>query len=183
MSTKTFPSLQSTTPALEAKKIPSMSRSDNLQLTYLHQFKQYPLPLVPLPQKPLSQLCRLPWPLPPRCNPVPLLEVQVHQEEEEEVLQAEEEVHPVEEEVRQAEEEEETPCKPLLAMESPWVHYPPYLKEIAQKLRAFSESFPPISSLTMTSQLSPPSSKESPSPSLASKDQRSTDGPSSSSNG
>ena len=181
-STKTSPSLQNITPALEAKKTPSMSRSNNLRSTYLQQFKQYPLPLIPLPWKTLSQLCQSPQPLPPRCNPVLLLEVQVHQEEEED-LWVEEEVHPVEEEVRQAEEEEETLHKLPSVTESPWAHYPPYLKEITQKLRAFSESFPPISSLTTMSQLSPHSLKESPSLWPASKDQRSTDGPSSSSNG
>ena len=87
------------------------------------------------------------------------------------------------EEACQVEEEGETPCKPLSVMENPWARYPPYLREIAQKLRAFSESFPPISSLTMMSQLLPPSLNELPLPSPASKDQRSTDGPNSSSNG
>ena len=111
MSTKTSPSLQNIIPALEAKKTPLTNRFDNLRLTYLQQFKQYPLPLVPLPQKTAFQLCRLPWPLPPRCNPVPLLEVQVHQEEEV-ALQAEEEAHPVEEEAHQVEEVEETWHKP-----------------------------------------------------------------------
>ena len=115
-------------------------------------------------------------------NPVPLLEEQVHQEE---VPQAEEGVHPVEEEAHQEVEEvqEETLHNQLLVTENPWAHCPPYLKGIAPKLRAFCKSSPPTYLLTTMSQLLPHSSKESPSPSLASKDQRSTDGPSSSSNG
>ena len=51
-------SLQNITLALEMKKkTQQMSRSINLQSTYLQQFKQYPLPLVPLPLKTASQLC------------------------------------------------------------------------------------------------------------------------------
>ena len=181
-STKTSPSLQNIIPVQGVKKkTPSMSKSDDLQLTYLQQFKQYPLPLIPLSLKTRPQPCRSPQPLLPKYNPVLLLEAQACQEEE--ALQEEEEVHPEEEEVRPAEEEEEILHKLLLAMESPWAHYPPYLREIAQKLRAFSESFPLTSSSTMTSQHLPHSSKELPSPSLASKDWKSTDGPSSSSNG
>ena len=84
----------------------------------------------------------------------------------------EEEVHPVEEEVHQEEGEEETLLNLLSAMESPWVHYPPYLKEIAQNLRAFSENSSPISLLTMMSQPSPPSSKELPLPSHVLKGQK-----------
>ena len=181
-STKMFPSLQNTTPAQGVKKkTPSMSKSDNLQSIYLQQFKQYPLPLIPLPLKKPSQICRSPWPLLPRYNPVLLLKEQVHQEE---VPQVEEGEHLVEEEAHQEEEEEaETPCNPLLGMENPWAHCPPYLKGIALKLRAFSESSPPISLLTMMSQLSLHSSKELPLPLPASKDRRSIDGPSSSSSG
>ena len=163
MSTKMSPSLQNTTPAQGAKKkTPSMSRSNDLQLTYLQQFKQYPLPIIPPPLKTASQVCQLPWPLPPKHNPIPSLEALVHQEEAEEVPQAEEEAHLVEEEAHQEEEEEETLLNLLLVTENPWVHCPPYLKEITQKLRAFSESSPPISSLTTMSQHSPPSSNESP---------------------
>ena len=92
--------------------------------------------------------------------------------------QEEEAEHQVEEEA-----EAETPRNPPLVMENPWACCPPYLKGITLKLRAFSESSPPISSLTTMSQLSLHSSKELPSPSLASKDQRSIDGPNSSSNG
>ena len=56
--TKMSPSLPSITPALEAKKkTQQTSKSTNLQLTYLWQFKQYPLPLVQLPLKKASQLC------------------------------------------------------------------------------------------------------------------------------
>ena len=191
MSIKMSPSLQSIIPAQGAKKkIPSMSRFDDLRLTYLQQFKRYLLPLVPLPQKTASQLCQLQQPLLPRYNPVPLLEAQVHQEgevlqeEEEEVHQEEEEeVHQEEEGVRPAEEWEETPHKLLLATKSPWACYPPYLKEITQKLRAFSENSPPTSSLTMMSQPLPLSSKESLLPSLASKDPKSIDGPNNNSNG
>ena len=180
---KMSPSLQSTTLAQGAKKkIPSKSRSNDLRLTYLQQFKQYPLPLVPLPKTP-SQLCQSPWPLQLKYNPIPLLEDQVHQEEVAEAHQEEEEeVHQEEGEVATC-QEEETPTNSPREMESPWACYPPYLKEIAQKLRAFSESFPPISSLTMMSQLSPPSLKESPSPSPASKDRKLIDGHSSSLNG
>ena len=182
-STKTSPSLQSTIPTQEAKKkIPSMSKSDDLQSIYLQQFKQYLLPLVPLPLKTPSQICQSPWPLPPKYNLVPLLEEQVHQEEE--VPQAEEGAHLVEEEAHQEEEEvEETPHNPPLVMENPWAHCPPYLKGIALKLRAFSESSPLTFLLTTMSQLSPHSSKELPLPLLASKDQRSINGPSNSSNG
>ena len=182
-STKMSPSLQNTIPAQGAKKkTPLISRSDDLQSIYLQQFKQYPLPLVPLPLKTPSQVCQLPQPLPPKYNPVLLLEEQVCQEEE--VPQAEEEALLVEEEAHQEEEEvEETPCNPPLAMENPWACCPPYLKGIALKLRAFSENSPLTSSLTMTSQHSPHLSKESLLPSLASKDQRSIDGPSSNSNG
>ena len=181
MSTKMSPFLQNIIPVQGAKKkTPLMSKSNNLRLTYLQQFKQYPLPLVPLPLKTRPQLCRLPQPLLPKYNPVLLLEAQAHQGEE--ALQEEEEVH-LAEEACPAEEEEEIPHKPLLVMESPWACYPTYLREIAQKLRAFSENFPLTSLSTMTSQHSPHSSKESPLPSLASKDWRSIDGPSSSSNG
>ena len=112
----------------------------------------------------------MPWPSLPRYNPVPYLEEQVHLEEAEEAcLEEAGEAHLEEEE---ASPEEEMPIKPLKEMGNPWVHYPPYLKEIAQKLRAFSESFPLTSSLTMMSQHLPPSSKESPLPSHALKDQK-----------
>ena len=181
-STKMSPSLQNTIPARGAKKkTPLTSRSDNLRSIYLQQFKRYPLPLVPLPLKTPSQVCQLPWPLLPKYNPVPLLEEQVHQEEE--VLQAEEGAHLVEEEAHWEEEVEETPCNPPLAMENPWACCPPYLRGITLKLRAFSENSPLTSSLTMTSQHSPHLSKELLSPSLASKDWRSINGPSSNSNG
>ena len=79
--------------------------------------------------------------------------------------------------------EVETPCNLLSVMENPWVHCPPYLKGITLKLRAFSRSSPPISSLTMMSQLLLHSSKELPLPLPASKDWRSIDGPSNSSSG
>ena len=97
MSTKMSPSLQNTIPALEVKKKTQlMSRSVNLLSTYLQQFKWYPLPLVPLPLKTASQICRLPWPLLPRYNPILLLEEQAcweedHLEEVEEAHQEEEE--------------------------------------------------------------------------------------------
>ena len=152
-----------------------MSKSDDLRLTYLQQFKRYLLPLVPLPLKTRPQLCWLPQPLLPKYNPVPLLEAQAHQEEEE--------VHLAEEEACLAEEEEETPHKPLSVMESPWACYPPYLREIAQKLRAFSESFPLTSLLTMTSQHLPHSSKELLLPSHVSKDRKSTNGHNNNSSG
>ena len=63
----------------------------------------------------------MPWPLPPKYNPVPFLEEQVHQEGEE-VPQAEAEEAP------QAEEEEAHPeegilANPLKEMENPWAHY------------------------------------------------------------
>ena len=159
-----------------------MSKSDNLQLTYLQQFKRYLLPLVPLPLKTRPQLYWSPQPLLPKYNPVPLLEAQACQEEE--ALQEEEEVHPEEEEARPVEEEEEEiPHKLLLAMESPWVCYPPYLREITQKLRVFSKSFPLTSLSIMTSQHSPHSLNESQLPSLASRDLRSIDGHNNNSNG
>ena len=164
MSTKMSPSSQSTTLAQEVKKkTPSMNRSDDLRLTYLQWFKWYPLPLIPLPKTTL-QLCRSPQPLQLKCNPVLFLEEQVRQEEAEEAHQEEvEEVHQEEEE-EVAYQEEETPTNQPRGTGNPWAHYPPYLKEITQKLRAFSESSPPISSLTMMSQHLPPSSKESPLP-------------------
>ena len=147
MSTKMSLSLQNTIPALEVKKkTQQMSRSVNLQSTYLQQFKQYPLPLIPLPLKTASQLCWSPWPLQPKCNPVQLLEEQVHQEEahleeaEEAHLEEEEEE---EEEVHQEDtQEEEMPTNLLKDMESLWVHYQQSLKEIAQKLRVSSENSP-----------------------------------------
>ena len=186
-STKTFPSLQNTIPAQGAKKKTLLtSKSNDLQSIYLQQFKQYLLPLIPLPLKTPSLICRSPWPLLPRYNPVLLLEEQVHQEEVPQVEEGEhlveEEAH-LEEEEEEEEEEAETPCSLLLEMENPWACCPPYLKGIALKLRAFSKSFPLTSSSTMTSQHSPHSSKELPLPSLASKGQRSTDGPNNSSNG
>ena len=150
-STKTSPSLQSITLALEAKKKTQLtSRSTDLQSIYLQQFKRYPLPLVPL-KTTLS--CQSPWPLPPKCNPILLLEEQVHQEGEEEVPQAEaEEAHP----------EEGILTNPLKGMENPGAHYQWSLKEITQKLRASSKSSPPISLLTTMSQLLPHSLKGSP---------------------
>ena len=111
MNTKTSLSSLNITPAQGAKKkTQQMNKSAGLQSTYLQQFKWYPLPLIPLPQKTVSQLCRSPWPLPPKYNPVPLLEEQVHQGEEEEVPQAEAhlvevEVHPVEAEAHPVEAE------------------------------------------------------------------------------
>ena len=155
MNTKMSPSLQNTIPAQGAKKkIPLMSRSNDLQLTYLQQFRQYPLPLVLLPQKPASQLCQSPQPLPLKYNPVPFLKEQVHQEE------------------AHQEEEGETLLNQPLVMENPWACCPPYLKGITLKLRAFSESSLPISLLTMMSQHLPPSSKESPLPSHVLRDRK-----------
>ena len=172
--TKMSPFSQNTTLAQGVKKkTPSMSRSDNLRSTYLQQFRRYPLPLVPLLKTP-SQLCQSPQPLQPKYNPILLLEEQVRQEEAEEAHQEEEEV---------AHQEEEMPTNNPRGTENPWACYPPYLKEITQKLRAFSKSFPPISLLTMMSQHLPHSSRGSPSPSLASKDWKSIDGCSSSLSG
>ena len=89
MTSKMSPHLQSTTPALEAKKkTQQTSKSADLQSAYLQQFKQYPLPLVLL-RTPVPP-CLSSWPLLPRYNPIPLLEEQAHQEED---LPAEEEVH------------------------------------------------------------------------------------------
>ena len=156
-STKTSPSLQSITLALEAKKkTQSTNKSINLQSIYLQQFKQYLLPLVPLKMTPS---CQLPRPLPPKYNPILLLEEQVCQEEE--VPQAEEE------EAHHKEEEEAHPEEGILTnllkgTENPWACYQQSLKEIARKLRASSKSSPPISLLTTTSQLLPHSSKGSP---------------------
>ena len=131
-----------------------MNRSVNLQSTYLQQFKQYPLPLIPLPLETASQLCRSPQPSQPKDNPVPLLEEQVHQEEacleeaeeahleeaEEAHLEEAEEAHP--EEVEEVHQGEEMPTNLLKEMENPWAHYQWSLKEIAQKLRASSENSP-----------------------------------------
>ena len=123
MSTRMSLSLQNIIPALEAKKkTQQMNRSADLRSIYLQQFKQYPLPLVPLPLKTASQLCRLPWPLQPKYNPVPHLEEQVCQEEVEEVHQEEvEEAH--QEEVEEAHQEEEIPTNLPKEMENLWVHY------------------------------------------------------------
>ena len=76
-------------------------------------------------------------------NPVPLLEEQVCWEEAhpEEV----EEGHLEEEAHQEDTQEEEMPTNPLKEMENLWVHYPQYLKEIAQKLRVSSENSPPTS--------------------------------------
>ena len=155
-STKTSPSLQNIILALEAKKKTQlMNRSADLWSIYLQQFKQYPLPLIPLKTM-LS--CQSPWPLPPKYNPIPLLEEQAHQEGEEEVPQAEaEEVHQEKEE--EAHPEEGILTNLLKGMENPWAHYQQSLKEITQKLRASSKSSPPISLLTTMSQLLPHLSK------------------------
>ena len=122
-----------------------MSKSTDLWLVYLQQFKQYPLPRVPVPLKTPSQLCWLPQPLWPRYNLILLLEEQAHQEED--CLEEAEEAHQEEEEVHQEEEQEEVALtNPLLRqMENLWVCYQQYLKEIAQKLRASSKSSPPTS--------------------------------------
>ena len=157
-----------------------MSKSVDLRLTYLWQFKWYPLPLIPLPLKTTSQLCQSPQPSLPKYNPVPLLEEQVCQEEAEAVCQ-EEEVHL--EEVEEAHLEEEMLTNLPKEMENPWAHYQWSLKEITQRLRVSSENSPPTFSSTMMSQHLPPLSKELPLPSLASKDQRSTNGCNSNSNG
>ena len=120
--TKTSPSLLSITPALEArKKTQQTSKSADLQLTYLQQFKRYPLPLIPLP-KTASQLCRLPQPLQLKYNPVLFLEEQVCQEEAEEAHQ---------EEVVEVHQEEEMPTNQPKEMENPWAHYQQSSKEIA----------------------------------------------------
>ena len=164
MNTKTSPSLPNIIQAQEVKKkIWSMNRSADLQSIYLQQFKQYPLPLILL-KKGLS--CWSPQPSLPKYNPVPYLEEagEVHPEEAEEAHQEE-----------GASPEEEMPIKPLREMGSPWVHYPPYLKEIAQKLRAFSKSSP-HTLLTMMFQCSPLSSKELLLPSHVLKGQKSIDG-------
>ena len=153
MNTKTFQSLQSTTPALEAKKkTQQMNKSTDLWSAYLQQFKQYPLPLIPLPLKTASQLCQFPQPLLPRYNPIPLLKEQAcqeedHLEEAEEGCQEEEEGCQEEEEVHQEEEEEEAMLtnQLLTQMENLWACYQQYLKEIAWKLRASSKNFPPTS--------------------------------------
>ena len=122
MNTKMSLSSLNTTPAWGAKKkTQQMNKSADLRSTYLQQFKQYPLPLVPLPQKTVSQLCQSPQPLPPKYNPVPFLEEQVRQEGEE-VPQVEGEEAP------QVEEEEVHPeegiiTNPLKEMENPWAHY------------------------------------------------------------
>ena len=145
MSTRMSLSSLNIIPALEVKKkTQQMNRSANLWSTYLQQFKQYPLPLVPLPLKTVPQLCRSPQPLQPKYNPVPLLEEQVCQEEAEEAHQEEvEEAHL--EEVEEAYQEEETLTNLPKEMENLWVHYQQSLKEIAWKLRASSENSPPIS--------------------------------------
>ena len=142
MNTKMSLFSPNTIPALGAKKkTQQTSKSIDLQSTYLWQFKQYLLPLIPLPQKTISQLCWSPWPLPPKYNPVLFLEEQVHQGEVEEAhLEEVEEAHP--EEVEEAHLEEETPINPPKEMENPWVQYQQSLKEIAQKLRASSENSP-----------------------------------------
>ena len=127
--TKMSPSLLSITPALEArKKTQQTSKSADLRLTYLQQFKRYPLPLIPL-LKTASQLCRLPQPLQLKYNPVLFLEEQVCQEEAEEAHQEEvAEVH--QEEVVEVHREEETPTNQPKEMENPWAHYQQSLKEI-----------------------------------------------------
>ena len=148
MNTKMFQSLQSITPALEAKKkTQQTNKSIDLWSAYLQQFKQYLLPLIPLPLKTASHICRLPQPSPPKHNPILLLEEQAHQvedhlEEVEEGCQGVEEVHQEEEE----EEEEEVLINQLLIqMESLWACYQWSLKEITQKLRASSKNSPPTS--------------------------------------
>ena len=114
MSTKMSPYLQNITPAQEvSKKTHQTNRSTDLQLTYLQQFQQYPLPLVPL--KPLTLACRLPQPSQPKYNPVPMLEVQAHQEEDHQ--EVEEEVH-----WEEGKEEVEMPSQPN-QMENQWVDY------------------------------------------------------------
>ena len=134
--------LQNIIPVLEAKKkTQSTSRSINLQSTYLQQFKQYPLPLIPLPQKTPLQLCQSPQPLQPKYNPVLLLEEQVHQEEAHlEEVEEVEEAHPGE--VEEVHQEEEMLTNPLKEMENLWALYQWSLKEIAQKLRVSSENSP-----------------------------------------
>ena len=62
MSTKMSPPSQNITPTLEAReKTQQMSKSEDLQLTYLQQFKHYPLPLIPL--KSTIPICQSPQPL------------------------------------------------------------------------------------------------------------------------
>ena len=65
--------------------------------------------------------CRSPWPLPPKYNPVPFLEEQVHQEGEEVPQVEEEEAHQAE--VEEAHLEEEIPTNPPKEMENPWACY------------------------------------------------------------
>ena len=149
MSTKMYPSLQNTTPALEAKKkTQQTSRSIDLQSTFLQQFKQYPLPLIPLPLKTASQLCQSPQPLPPKYNTIPLLEDQACQEEDclEEVEEACQEVEEVPQEEEEVPQQEAAPTNQSPSQkENLWACYQQYLKEIAPKLRASSENSPPIS--------------------------------------
>ena len=153
MNTKTSLFLLNTTPALRVKKkTQQMNKSADLQSTYLQQFRWYPLPLIPLPQKTISQLCWLSQPLLPKYNLVPFLEEQVHQEGEEEVPQAEEEAHQEEEEVHLVEAEEEIQINLLWEMKNPWECYQWSLKEITPKLRVSLENSPPTSSLTIMSQ-------------------------------
>ena len=88
------------------KKTQQMSRSTDLQSTYLQQLKWYPLPLIPLLLKTASQLCSLPQPLLPKYNTIPSLEEQAcqekdHLEEVEEACLEEEEAHLEEEEAHQ----------------------------------------------------------------------------------
>ena len=116
--TKTHLSSPNIILALGVKKTQQTNRSDDLQSTYLQQFKWYPQPLVPLPLKVASQPCWSPQPSQPRYNLVPLLEEQVHQEE----VRQEEAEEELQEEEDNPEEQEALTNQPR-EMENLWVHY------------------------------------------------------------
>ena len=134
-----YPSSQtsSSAPAVKTKKTPLTSRSNDLQSTYLQQFKWYLLPLIPL--KPLMPWCLLPWPLQLNYNPVPSLEEWICQEAEEAHLEVEE-AHP---EVEEACQEEAMHRQLPNQKENPWERCQQYSKEITPKLRVSSGNSPP----------------------------------------